>query len=68
MSDQISALIRHAMTAFGGALGAGGYLTSDQWTSAAGALTILAGVAWSIISKRMANIPATPGPATKSRS
>ena len=68
MSDQISGLIRHALTALGGALVAGGYLTSDQWTSVAGALTILAGVAWSLIAKRMANVPATPGPSAKSRS
>jgi hypothetical protein len=59
MSDEISALIRHAMTAIGGALVASGYLTSDQWTSAAGAHAILAGVAWSIISKRMAKQPAS---------
>jgi hypothetical protein len=61
MSDEISALIRHVMTAAGGALVAGGYMTSDQWATVVGAISILAGVAWSIISKRMAKSP-TPTP------
>jgi hypothetical protein len=60
MSDQLQGLIRHFMTAAGGALVASGYLTSDQWTTVAGALTILAGVAWSIISKRLTNSPEPP--------
>jgi hypothetical protein len=59
MSDQIQGLIRHLLTAAGGALVASGYVTSDQWTTVAGALTILAGVAWSIISKRLANSPSS---------
>ena len=41
-----------SVTAAGGALVAGGYLTSDQWTTIAGALAVIVGVVWSVIAKR----------------
>jgi hypothetical protein len=44
MPDVISGIIRHVLTAAGGALVAGGYLTSDQWTTIAGALVLIIGV------------------------
>ena len=44
--------MRHVLTAAGGALVAGGYLTSDQWTTIAGALAVIVGVVWSVIAKR----------------
>jgi hypothetical protein len=55
MPDIIAGIIRHLLTAAGGALVAGGYLTSDQWTTIAGALAIIVGVVWSVISKRAAS-------------
>jgi len=60
MNDIIAGFIRHALTAAGGALVAGGYLTSDEWAIIAGALAILVGVVWSVIAKRITNAPASP--------
>lgn len=50
--DVVSGIIRNVLTAAGGALVAGGYLTSDQWTTIAGALAVIVGVVWSVIAKR----------------
>jgi hypothetical protein len=55
MNNQIAGIVRHILTSVGGALVAAGYLTSDEWTAVAGALAVLIGVAWSIITKRLAN-------------
>jgi hypothetical protein len=55
MNDQIAGIVRHLLTTVGGALVAAGYLTSDEWTAVAGALAIVIGVVWSIITKRIAN-------------
>ena len=52
MNDIVAGLIRHALTTLGGVLVGAGYLTSDEWTTIAGALAILIGVVWSVISKR----------------
>jgi hypothetical protein len=57
MPDIIAGIIRHLLTAAGGVLVAGGYLTSDQWTTIAGALAIIVGVVWSVIAKRAASDP-----------
>jgi hypothetical protein len=53
MPDILSGIIRHVLTTVGGALVAAGYLTSDQWTTIAGALAVIIGVVWSVISKRL---------------
>jgi hypothetical protein len=53
MPDVLSGLIRHVLTTAGGALVAAGYLTSDQWATIAGALAVIIGVVWSVISKRL---------------
>jgi tetrahydromethanopterin S-methyltransferase subunit D len=53
MPDVVSGIIRHVLTTAGGALVAAGYLTSDQWTTIAGALAVIIGVVWSVISKRL---------------
>jgi hypothetical protein len=50
--DAVAGVIRHVLTTAGGALVAAGYFTSDQWTTIAGALTVIVGVVWSVISKR----------------
>ena len=60
MNDVIAGLIRHALTAAGGALVTGGYLTSDEWTTIAGALAVLVGVVWSVMSKRITNATVSP--------
>ena len=46
MPDVLSGIIRHVLTTAGGALVAAGYLTSDQWTTIAGALAVIIGVVW----------------------
>lgn len=50
--DVCDAQSTKALTAAGGALVASGYLTSDQWTTIAGALAVIVGVVWSVIAKR----------------
>jgi hypothetical protein len=52
MNEIVAGLIRHALTTLGGVLVGAGYLTSDEWTTIAGALAIFVGVVWSVISKR----------------
>jgi hypothetical protein len=52
MPEVVSGIIRHVLTAAGGALVASSYLTSDQWTTIAGALAVIVGVRWSVIAKR----------------
>ncbi|MGH6864629.1 MAG: hypothetical protein ACREDO_00225 [Methyloceanibacter sp.] len=53
MTDAISGLLRHLLTTIGGGLVAAGYLTSEQWTTIAGALAVIIGVVWSVISSRV---------------
>ena len=60
MNDIIAGFIRHVLTAAGGALVAGGYLTSDEWTTIAGAVAVLVGVVWSVLSKRITDAKASP--------
>ena len=55
MPDAISGLIRHFLTTAGGGLVAAGYLTSEQWATIAGALAVIIGVVWSVISKRISS-------------
>ena len=43
MNEIVAGIIRHALTALGGVLVGAGYLTSDEWTTIAGALAIFIG-------------------------
>lgn len=52
LSEIIFGLIRHALTSFGGAAVASGWITSSQVTEGIGALMTLIGIIWSIYSKR----------------
>ncbi len=52
MNEIVAGLIRHALTTLGGMLVGAGYVTSDEWTTIAGALAVFVGVVWSVISKR----------------
>lgn len=47
-ADQIQSLVRAVLTSVGSAVVAGGYVTNDQWTAAAGAIAVLVSVAWSL--------------------
>jgi hypothetical protein len=60
MDQIVAGFIRHALTALGGALVGAGYFTNDEWTSIAGALAVLVGVVWSVISKRSAATRTSP--------
>jgi uncharacterized membrane protein len=55
MDNIVAGIIRHILTAAGGALVAAGYLTSEEWVAIAGALAVLLGVMWSVISRRLTN-------------
>ena len=61
MNDQIAGVVRHVLTSLGGALVAGGYLTSEEWTAVAGALAVLIGIVWSILVKRATGATAKTG-------
>jgi uncharacterized membrane protein len=60
INEFVAGLIRHAITALGGALVAAGYVNSEEWATIAGALAVLVGVVWSVIAKRIANSRAIP--------
>ena len=50
--DQIFGVVRHVFTAVGGILIAKGLVTDGSWTELTGAILSLAGVVWSITSKK----------------
>ena len=52
MQAAILGVIRHVLTAAGGALVANGALTGDEVNTAVGAISALVGVMWSVLSKR----------------
>lgn len=43
--------VRHALTAAGGSLAAGGYIGNDELTAIVGGLVAAAGLAWSVVEK-----------------
>lgn len=47
----ILAILRHALTALGGAIAAGGYISTSDAELATGALMTLIAVIWSVIEK-----------------
>lgn len=53
MQAIIAGLIRHALTTFGGGALATGVVTGSEVDAIAGAVTVLIGVAWSIVEKRL---------------
>lgn len=52
MKDTILGVIRHILTAAGGAAATQGHLTTDDVTTAVGAVVALVGVVWSVVAKR----------------
>ena len=52
MQAALLGVIRHVLTAAGGALVANGALTGDELQTAVGAISALVGVMWSVLSKR----------------
>ena len=52
MIQAILSLVRHALTAIGAQFVASGYLSSDDLSSAVGAVLTLVGLAWSIYNGR----------------
>ena len=52
MQAALLGVIRHVLTAAGGALVANGALTGDEVNTAVGAISALVGVIWSVLSKR----------------
>lgn len=51
MKDYITSLIRHGLTAVGGSLVTKGVITSSMFDEVVGALVVIAGILWSIVSK-----------------
>lgn len=54
MNPILMGVIRHALTAFGGALVTNGTLSSDELNMAIGAVITLVGVVASVLAKRQA--------------
>lgn len=54
MKDSILGVLRHVLTTAGGAIAAQGHLSTDEVTTAVGAVLALLGVAWSVWEKRKA--------------
>lgn len=50
--EQIFGVIRHVFTAVGGIVVAQGYVSDSLYTELSGAVLALAGVIWSIVSKK----------------
>jgi hypothetical protein len=53
MNDYISSLVRHALTSVGGSLVAKGLITTTVFDQVAGSLVVVAGVVWSVVSKKV---------------
>ena len=51
MNDYIASLVRHGLTAVGGSLVAKGLITATVFDQAVGAVVVLAGIVWSLVSK-----------------
>lgn len=71
MNDMISSMVRHGLTTVGGSLVAKGLITATLWDQVAGAVIVLAGVAWSLVAKLIAkktgvSLPSSETPAPTS--
>jgi len=73
MNEYITSLVRHALTSVGGSLVAKGLITATAFDQVAGAVIVLAGVVWSVVSKavlsklhleQLVSAINTPAPAT----
>lgn len=51
MNDYIASLVRHGLTAVGGSLVAKGLITATVFDEVVGAVVVIAGVVWSVVSK-----------------
>lgn len=51
-SDEFDGLIRHFLTAVGGATFITGHMDPAQWQTIAGAVSAVVGVAWSLANKK----------------
>ena len=60
MNELISSMVRHGLTSVGGSLVAKGLITATVWDQVTGSVIVLAGVAWSIISKLAAKKAGLP--------
>ena len=60
MNEMVSSMIRHGLTTVGGSLVAKGLITATLWDQVTGAVIVLAGVAWSLISKAIAKKTGLP--------
>lgn len=52
LTDSILAIVRHALTTFGGAYVANGLITGAQLETLVGSVVAIVGVAWSLVEKR----------------
>ena len=52
LKTMILGIVRHILTTAGGGIIANGWLSSDDYMSAAGALITLIGAVWSVIEKK----------------
>jgi hypothetical protein len=60
MNEIASSVVRHTLTTVGGSLVAKGLITATLWDQVTGAVIVLAGVAWSLISKAVAKKTGLP--------
>jgi hypothetical protein len=51
MNEYIASLVRHGLTAAGGSLVAKGLITASVFDQAVGAVVVVAGIVWSVVSK-----------------
>ena len=56
MAQAIMGIIRHVLTAFGGGLVANGTITDGDFQAGLGAILTIAGIVWSVISKKQASV------------
>ena len=54
MHAALMGVLRHVLTTLGGGLVASGALSGDELNQAIGAISVLAGIAWSVFTKRKA--------------
>lgn len=60
MNEMVSSIIRHGLTTVGGSLVAKGLITATLWDQVTGAVIVLAGVGWSLVSKFIAKKTGLP--------
>lgn len=53
MNEYITSLVRHSLTTVGGSLIAKGLITSASFDQVVGAVVVIAGIVWSVVSKNV---------------